>query len=140
MTEQTQTYRVNGGHRSYETDEYLEDGEAFEPTQRELENHPTKFEIVAGNAVTQTTEDSPDDGGSDEADGTDAERAAEFVDNNAEGVATAIADGEADGHLAEVREAEGERSRYPNRNDVHDALDERSEETGEDAGERPDGE
>lgn len=120
-----QTYRVNGGHTAFESGEKLEDGAHFEPTDRELELFPTKFELVQGDA------DDSNDGSTDEG----MAGAAEFVDNNVGPIEAAIEAGDADGHLVEVREAENEGE---NRSTVHDALDARAEEIDEDAGSRPD--
>ena len=78
--------------------------------------------------------DEEESDGPESVESADEQGAAEFVGNNANDVAAAIEAGDADGHLAEVRDAE---SNDRDRKTVHNALDARADETGEDAGDHP---
>ena len=141
MTE-TQRYTFTGiNHRK--DGELLESGKEVELTDSEYAAAPHKFEPVGdADASSESSATAPAD--SDGESTEDAENAAgddeiagaeEFVDNNVGPIQEAIEAGDADGHLAAVREVENEGE---NRSTVHDALDDRAEETGEDAGERAD--
>ena len=138
----TQRYTFTGiNHRK--DGELLESGTEVELTDSEYAAAPHKFEPVGD--ADASSESSANDTADSDGEGTeDAENAAdddeiagaeEFVDNNVGPIQEAIEAGDADGHLAAVREAENEGE---NRSTVHDALDDRAEETGEDAGERAD--
>ena len=141
----TQRYTFTGiNHRK--DGELLESGKEVELTDSEYAAAPHKFEPVGdADASSESLANAAADSGGEDTEGTeDAENAAgddeiagaeEFVDNNVGPIQEAIEAGDADGHLAAVREAENEGE---NRSTVHDALDDRAEETGEDAGERAD--
>jgi hypothetical protein len=138
----TQRYTFTGiNHRK--DGELLESGAEVELTDSEYAAAPHKFEPVGdADASSKSSANATED--SDGEDGEDGENAAgddeiagaeEFVDNNVGPIQEAIEAGDADDHLAAVREAENEGE---NRSTVHDALDDRAEETGEDAGDRTD--
>ena len=113
--------------------EYAAFAHKFEPTgdEPDVKSHDIEAQRDAENESEAEAQDTDD---AKNVDTADEQGAAEFVDNNAEDVAAAIEAGDADGHLAEARDAE---SNDRDRKTVHNALDARADETGEDAGDRP---
>ena len=127
-------YRLQGGAANHYHDGEPVGDEPFVPTDSEHQ--------ILGDLLVPVHGDQDGDGDTASSDGGNEDEAAKAVsfvqENNAPGIADAIADGEADGHLAAVRKAENDYNDSGGRKTVHNALDERAEETGEDAGERAD--
>ena len=127
-------FRLQGGAATHYHDGEPVGNEPFVPTDAERQ--------MLGDLLVPVHDDQDGDAAAAPSDGGDEDEAAKaesFVEeNNATGIAEAIADGEADGHLQAVRDAENEHNSSGGRKTVHDALDERAEEIGEDAGERAD--